>query len=211
MVAKVIALDGAEGCFKSTQVKLLVEYLRSKGHSVLETKEPGTSHSKLTMLLRGVMLDLQYAEEITKPARELISQAIRSIHMERVVNPSRELYDYIVMDRCLLSGFAYGQECGNTAEEIESLVKFIGIEDTKTIYDKVIYLKVDPVKGLARARGAKQEFEAGDAMEALGDTFITKVSKALDQYSTRFNTSVVDVEGKTKEEILKEITDILGV
>jgi dTMP kinase len=102
--AKYICFEGTEGSGKSTQTQKLVDYLRSKGYKVLQTKEPGTPLSPLTMELRKIMLDSQYESQLTMTARELISQAIRSIHLERVVIPALSEYDYIIQDRGILSG-----------------------------------------------------------------------------------------------------------
>ena len=41
MRGKFITLEGGEGCGKSTQAKLLCEYLQSKGIETVLTKEPG--------------------------------------------------------------------------------------------------------------------------------------------------------------------------
>src|ERR1017187_8360897 len=123
--ARYIVFEGTEGVGKSTQTQKLVDYLRAKGYKVLQTKEPGTSHAPLTMLLRSIMLDKQYDEQLTAPARELISQAIRSIHMDKVVVPALLTHDFIVQDRGVLSGLAYGTACGNELDRIISLSEYI--------------------------------------------------------------------------------------
>jgi predicted peroxiredoxin len=73
------------------------------------------------------------------------------------------------------------------------------------IYDTVIYLRGDTLKGLQKAKQAKQEFTAGDAMESRGDSFMEKVSFYMDQMSHRFSTVRIDVDGKSIEEVHSEI------
>jgi dTMP kinase len=213
--ATYICLEGTEGVGKTTQTQKLVDYLRAKGYSVLQTKEPGTSHAPLTLQLRGIMLDKQYDEQLTAPARELISQAIRSIHLEKVIVPAIQQYDYIIQDRGVLSGLAYGTACGNSLDDIMNLVQYIcapiegAVNDT--IYDSIIYLKGDTSAGLKKALQAKQEFAAGDAMEARGNSFLQTCSANMDEMSKAFNTRVVNVDGKNIEEVFSEILRALDI
>jgi dTMP kinase len=213
--ATYICFEGTEGVGKTTQTQKLVDYLRFKGYSVLQTKEPGVSHAPLTMLLRGVMLDKQYDSQMTVPARELISQAIRSIHMEKVVLPAAEHYDFIIQDRGILSGLSYGTACGNDIERLVGLSEFV-TESSRSmfsdgLYDCIIYLKGNVAADLKRAQSAKQEFQAGDAMEALGETFIEKCSRNMDDFSKAFNTKTVSVDGKNIEEVFAEILQTLNL
>lgn len=213
--ATYICFEGTEGVGKTTQTQKLVDYLRSKGYSVLQTKEPGTSHAPLTMQLRGIMLDKQYDDQMTAPARELISQAIRSIHMEKVVLPAAEYYDFIIQDRGILSGLAYGTACGNDVERIISLSEYV-TESARSslsdgLYDCIIYLKGDTSAGLKKAQAAKQEFQAGDAMEAKGSGFIEQCSKNMDDFSQAFNTKTISVDGKNIEEVFAEILQTLNL
>jgi thymidylate kinase len=79
------------------------------------------------------------------------------------------------------------------------------------IYDSVIYLRGDSKKGLAKAKQAKQEFAAGDAMESRGNSFIEQVSFNMDFMSEGFNTVKIDVDGKSIEEVHNEILAGLGL
>lgn len=206
--AKYICFEGVEGSFKTTHVAKLTEFLRAKGFKVLTTKEPGTTHVSLTMELRGIMLDAKHESQMTPVARELISQAIRSIHIDKVIIPALQEYDYIIQDRGILSGFCYGHICGNSHLFLSQLASEV-CRNTKCswhdLYDKVIYLKNNPVKGLELARQTKQEFAAGDAIETRGNEFMLGVAKDMDQMVHAFPHCIINVEGKTVDENFNEI------
>ena len=219
--ARYICLEGTEGVGKTTQTQLLVDTLRARGYSVLQTKEPGTPLIPLTMALRGIMLDNQYDAVLTKPAREFISQAIRSIHLERLIVPAMKEYDFIVQDRGILSGYAYGTACGNDFSNLYAMAcQNVDSADEnqdmlpvrpELIYDSVIYLRGDSAQGLQKARAAKQEFAAGDAMESRGNSFVTQAAKNMDEMAARFNTVTIYVDGKSIEEVHNEILANLGL
>jgi len=210
-----ICFEGTEGVGKTTQTNKLVDFLRSKGYSVLQTKEPGTQHLPLTMILREIMLDHKYDESLTRLAREFISQAIRSIHLEKLIAPALTEYDFIVQDRGILSGYAYGSACGNNYEDLRTMTmqnvdSVLEINKLfplipELIYDKVIYLRGNTLKGLERAKSSKQEFESGDAMESKGNSFLNKVSENMNKMSSRFRTITIDIDGKSIDEVHLEI------
>lgn len=206
--AKYFCFEGTEGSGKSTHCKKLAEHLRTKGFKVLESKEPGTPLAPLTMTLRGIMLDAKHESEITPAAREFISQAIRSIHLDKVILPALQEYDYIIQDRGILSGFCYGHVCGNSHLLLAQLTtevcrNFSG--DWHELYDKVILLRNNTIAGLARAKSTKQEFTAGDIIEAKGDEFMLRVAKDMNEMVHAFPHCTIDVEGKTVEENFAEI------
>lgn len=224
--ARYICFEGVEGVGKTTQCNLLAQNLMAAGYKVLLTKEPGSVYAPLTMLLRQIMLDKQYDTELTVPARELISQAIRSIHLEKVIFPNMNQYDFIIQDRGMLSGLSYGTTCGNDRKFIDYLMtevtssplKEVGVKyisgrqycDPYNLYTDVIYLQGDIAKGLALAQNSKQEFKAGDAMEAKGVTFMQTAAHNMQTYSKDFfGVKYINVDNKTIEEVSKEIMEAL--
>jgi len=212
-----ICFEGTEGVGKTTQAERLYRFLLSKGFKVLHTKEPGSPHSPITMALRNIMLSNDYDKDMTIPARELISQAIRSIHLEKIIAPALTEYDFIIQDRGILSGYAYGLACGNeisllrklSSSNIDSLInKFphLGISQWPyELYDHVILLNGDVDQGLRAAITSKQEFTNGDAIESRGSDFINLVSNIMRVQSSDFNTVKIDVDSKTIDEIHEEI------
>lgn len=215
--AKYICFEGTEGVGKTTQTQKIIELLKSQGNSVLETKEPGSPHSPLTMTMRGLMLDNKHDKEMTIPAREYISQSIRSVHLERVIKPNLQNHDYIIQDRGILSGLAYGVACGNPIKILKTLTNYLiqmaglGNEFSK-LYDHIIILRGNPEAGLSRAKSSKQEFETGDAMESQGNEFMHKVEANFKRYQKDFKkVTVIHVEGKSIEEVFSEVRKALGV
>lgn len=218
--AQYICFEGTEGVGKTTQTQKLVDYLRSKGYKVLHTKEPGTPLEPLTMLLRGIMLDNKYDAVLTMPAREFISQAIRSIHLERVIVPAMSEYDFIIQDRGIMSGYSYGHACGNDLFLLESLAKYnlrsgecreSLPHSPSSLYDKVVYLTGNTSKGLEKALSSKQEFETGDAMESRGLNFLEQVSSTMEEYTGYFNTVKVSVDNKDIDTVFDEIITKLNL
>jgi dTMP kinase len=208
MRAKYICIEGTEGAGKTTQTQKLVDYLK-QDNLVLQTKEPGTILSPLTMEMRNLMLNAKYDVEMTPFAREVISQAIRSVHIKNVIGPAIKTYDYIIQDRGVLSGLAYGTACGNDPQWLEDLAygavgeKF---DNPYLMYDKVIYLYSGDVAGkLEIAKSSKQEFEDGDAMELRGKEFMLDVQHNFDKFSEWFNTVRIDVDGKGIDEVFDEV------
>lgn len=208
-----LCIEGGEGSGKTTQALLLAEYLASKGYSVLSTKEPGTAHLPLTMQLRGIMLDAQYESQLTRQARELISQAIRSIHVEKLVEPSLTQYDFIVQDRGILSGLSYGVACGNRYDQIINLNEYINEgRPIESSYDDVIILTGNVSLGLSRALASKQEFSAGDAIETRGVEFLQHVENNMKNFSSIFTRCHnIDVTGKTVQAVFSDILAALEI
>jgi hypothetical protein len=65
--------------------------------------------------------------------------------------------------------------------------------------------------GLDKALTAKQEFEAGDAIEAKGLLFMERVNLNMEKYSSWFNTTSINIDGKSIEDVFSDIVDALNI
>lgn len=212
--ARYVVVEGCDGVGKSTQIDKLEAFLTQNGFKVLKTKEPGTPLAPLTMELRGIMLDAGKEKDITKIGRELISQTIRSIHLEKVIYPALDRYDFIIQDRGLLSALSYGVACGIELDVLKQLSEVVvasgkkyGVVSPYSLYDKIVYLRTDKVnESFARARGAKQEFEKGDAMENQGSSFNIEVASNFEKFAPLFNkVGAVNVTDLGIDEVFKKV------
>lgn len=112
-----ITFEGGDGAGKSTQVRILVEWLNSIDRPAIATEEPGG-----TVLGRGIRDLLLFGEEMNPRAEALLYAADRSHHADSVIRPALERGAIVVSDRYVDSSVAYqgiGRELG--AEWVEKI------------------------------------------------------------------------------------------
>jgi dTMP kinase len=98
-----IALEGVDGCGKSTQAALLAAALRSAGHTVVETREPGGT--PLGDAVRGIVLDS--GGDMSPVAEALLFAASRAQHVAQIIRPALASDAWVVCDRFVDSSLAY--------------------------------------------------------------------------------------------------------
>jgi hypothetical protein len=74
-----------------------------------------------------------------------------------------------------------------------------------------VYLTGDVRKGLLKAMSSKQEFEAGDAIEMKGISFMEQVNKNMREYSDWFEAKAVSVDGKSIDQVFEEMLKALDL
>ncbi|MBC9714688.1 dTMP kinase [Streptomyces sp. TRM66268-LWL] len=99
-----IALEGGDGAGKSTQANALAEWIRSKGHEVVLTREPGAT--PVGKRLRSILLDVSSAG-LSHRAEALLYAADRAEHVDTVVRPALERGAVVITDRYIDSSVAY--------------------------------------------------------------------------------------------------------
>ncbi|MDD3375660.1 MAG: dTMP kinase [Candidatus Omnitrophica bacterium] len=151
---KFITFEGSEGCGKSTQAKLLCDYLQDKNRKVLHIREPGGI--KISEKIRSILLDVQN-EEMTKECEVLLYMAARAQLVEEIIAPALKKGIIVVCDRFLDSTLAYqGYGCGIDVNLIEQ----VGFFATKGIVPDITFLlDMETSKGLSRIRQSKDRIE----------------------------------------------------
>lgn len=116
-----ITFEGIDGCGKTTQAQLLAAYLREKGHTVLETREPGGT--SIGTALRAILQDA--ANRGMTPLSELLLYlADRVQHLAETIRPALARGETVVCDRFHDATVAYqhhgrGLDFGSVAPLIE--------------------------------------------------------------------------------------------
>jgi len=140
-----VAFEGPEGSGKTTQIRLLDGELRSRGLSVVCTREPGGT--PIAEQIRTVLHDL--GNQAMLPMTEaLLYSAARVQHVNQVIRPALDRGDFVISDRYAASTMAY-QGYGHGLD----LNKLHVITDFATgglVPDLLIYLDLDVEIGLQR-------------------------------------------------------------
>lgn len=101
MKGRFITLEGVDGAGKSTHLDWLVGHLRSLGHTVVQTREPGGT--PLGEKLRELLLH----EPMHLETEALLMFAARREHLELVIKPALARGEWVVCDRFTDASFAY--------------------------------------------------------------------------------------------------------
>ena len=103
MPGRFIALDGLDGTGKSTQCRLLADWLRGQGHDVVTCRDPGGT--PLGDALRPILLGHQH--DMAPAAEAMLFMASRAELVERVIRPALATGRWVVSDRFLLANVVY--------------------------------------------------------------------------------------------------------
>ncbi len=147
-----ITIEGIEGSGKTTQARLLADYLRSMKLRVTETREPGGT--QIGEVIRPILLSP--SDEGISPETELLLYlACRADHVERLIRPALGRGDVVISDRYADATVAY-QGFGRGLD-LERIRKLNEAATDGVFPDITVLLDLDAEIGLARVAGRSQE------------------------------------------------------
>jgi dTMP kinase len=195
-----ITFEGIEGCGKSTQAKLLREYLEKKGYSVFLTREPGGP--KISEEIRDILLSTKN-EEMLPETEVLLYMASRSQHTGEWIIPALEKGKMVISDRYYDSTLAYqGAARKIDIKLIDTITKFATFE----IEPDITFL-VDLPAEIGLSRISKKD---ADRLEMESIEFHKKVRVGFIEIAKREKKRYIIVDGtKSVEKIHKEIIRIM--
>jgi dTMP kinase len=161
-----ITFEGGDGTGKSTQVRLLTQWLAEQGRAVVSTREPGGT--EVGTALREIVL--HHRGEVDPRAEALLYAADRAQHIGTLVRPALERGDVVVQDRYIDSSVAY-QGAGRVLDAAE--IKRISLWATGDLVPDLTVL-LDLPGDVARARLAKEQ-KTFDRLENEHDDFHERV------------------------------------
>jgi dTMP kinase len=152
-----ISLDGLDGTGKSTQCRLLVDWLRARGHVVTACADPGGT--ALGALIRELLLDCRH--EMTVPCEALLFMASRAQLTAEVIRPALAAGQVVVSDRFLLANVVYQGHAGGLDPDLlwaTGRMATGGLEPDLTL---ILDMPIEAAR--ARCKGRADRFESRDA------------------------------------------------
>jgi dTMP kinase len=151
-----ISFEGIDGSGKSTQARLLADFLRNQGHDVVLTREPGGSAGAEE--IRALVLEGD-PDRWSAETELLLFTAARRDHLEKTIRPALSAGKIVICDRFADSTRVYqGTTRGDLLDRVNALhTAMIGVEP-----DITFLVDIDPNVGLSRAKSrqtAEERFE----------------------------------------------------
>jgi dTMP kinase len=165
-----VTLEGGDGAGKTTQARMLEDWLVASGRTVVRTREPGGTD--VGVLIRDIVL--HHRGDIAPRAEALLYAADRAHHVASIVRPALERGDVVVQDRYLDSSVAY-QGAGRVLDGDE--VRQLSLWATGGLLpDLTVLLDLDPARARARLDADDKPF---DRLESERDDFHARVREAF--------------------------------
>tara|TARA_B100000700_G_C14985564_1_gene828630 strand:- start:343 stop:975 length:633 start_codon:yes stop_codon:yes gene_type:complete len=201
-----ITFEGGEGTGKSTQSKLLYDYLKSKTTDVILTREPGgctESENIRNLLIKG---NINKWDPITE---SLLHNAARREHIKNIIKPALLKNKIVICDRYIDSTMAY-QGIGQGVNS--NFLNILSKEITENIFPNITFIfDIDPDISLKRAK--KRDKNNNNRYENFDISFhrnIRNYFKSLINTNKRY--ILIDASNSIEEihlKILKPINDLI--
>ncbi|MCX6031258.1 MAG: dTMP kinase [Chloroflexi bacterium] len=146
-----VTFEGPEGSGKTTQIRLLAEWLRARGADVLLTREPGGT--RIGDAVRGLLLDPANTE-MRSETEFLLFSAARAQIVGQVIRPHLARGGVVLCDRFADSSLAY-QGYGRQLDL--ALLRTVTTFATAGLTpDLTVCLNLPVLEGLRRKQGGDQ-------------------------------------------------------
>lgn len=197
---KFITFEGCDGCGKSTQLRLLSEYLEKNGIAHIFTREPGGG--KISEAIREILLNGKNSE-MTDECEALLYAAARVQHLHDRVQPALEQGKLVVCDRYVDSSFAYQAYARGLGVDFIGKINAYAIENYSP--DVTIFIDLSPEEAFKRKHGADEN----DRLEQAGMAFHQKVYEGYKAIAEKENRVAVVNGRQTPEEVFADVLQVL--
>lgn len=193
-----ITFEGADGCGKTTQIKLLDEYLRNNGFETLLTREPGAKG--LGEKVREILLN--YDGEVSPRCESFLFLADRAQHADCIIKPAVNKGTIVLCDRHTDSTIAYqGYGRGVNINELKQL-NDMAVNGLKP--DLTLVFDIDAETSMSRVGNEK------DRMESSGLEFFEKVRQGYLEIAKQEPERVKVIDStQSIEEIHKQVLELV--
>ncbi|MBL1212771.1 MAG: dTMP kinase [Ignavibacteriae bacterium] len=197
-----ITFEGLDFCGKSTQVKMLVEYLKKKNKKIEIIREPGGT--LISEKIREILLDNKNSEmsEITEM---LLFAGSRSQLVDEKIIPKLNEDYYVISDRFLDSSIAYqGYGRGIDIDFVTKLQKFVV---KNALPDLTFFIDI-PISEVEKRKNENEI--APDRIESSENNFYNRVLEGYNKIAAA-EKRFIRIDGLlTREQIHAEIVKVLN-
>ncbi len=185
--AKFITFEGIDGCGKSTQAKLLLEYMNKSVVETILVREPGGTN--ISESIREILLHSS-SGQMGDRTESLLMTASRAQLTQEVIIPNMDQGKFVIADRYSDSTLAY--QGGGRNLDIEWLIELNNYATFTLLPDITFFVDIRSEEALRRLDSNK------DRIEGEGIEFQARVRKTYHELAERFNDRYVILDGYGK-------------
>ena len=182
--AKFITFEGIDGCGKSTQARLLLEYMNKSGVETILVREPGGTN--ISESIREILLHSS-SGQMGDRTESLLMTASRAQLTQEVIIPNMDQGKFVIADRYSDSTLAY--QGGGRNLDIEWLIELNNYATFTLLPDITFFVDIRSEEALRRLDSDK------DRIEGEGIEFQARVRKTYHKLAERFNNRYVIMDG----------------
>ncbi len=203
-----ITFEGIDGCGKTTQFRMLAQWMRERGQDVVETVEPGGT--SIGRQIRKILLD-PASSDIQPRAELLLYFASRAQNVDQVIRPALEAGRTVLCDRFTDSTLVY-QGCGRGLDvEVVRDLDRIACRGLKP--DVTFLIDIDLETSLARAKRRNERIGTEESrIDEEDAAFHERVRQGYLALAKAEPDRVIVIDGKASiSEVGRRIREAAGV
>ena len=202
MNGKFITVEGTDGAGKSTQIKLLVDYLTGRGLQVVVTREPGGTN--ISEKIREIILDVENIE-MDNVTEAFLYAASRAQHVSEKISPALKEGKVVICDRFVDSSVAYQSYARGLSLNLVEDINFYAVSGIMP--DLTLFFDMPPRVGIAR----KKDMHVLDRIEKEKMDFHEKVYNGYKELLEKYPERIKWIDArKSIDEVHLQVLNVIG-
>jgi dTMP kinase len=193
-----ITFEGGEGSGKSTHAATLAQRLKSLGHEVVLTREPGGSTG--AEIIRHILLS-GIAKPLGAETEAILFAAARDDHVRNTILPALKAGNWVICDRFIDSTRVYQGTLGNVDQRLIRSLERVTVGPA--VPELTFILDVPAQIGLARAKTRRGQ-DVADRFEAESLEFHEKLRQAYRALAGEEPNRCIVVDGRAPRDVVAE-------
>lgn len=186
-----ITFEGPDGSGKTTQLKLLADYLSQNGQDVITTREPGGTF--ISDKIRQILLDPEH-KELNDHTEILLYAASRAQHVHEKILPALEKGKIVLCDRYIDASIAY-QAYGLGIDK-DIVMEINRFASSNLQPQRTYFIEVSPEIGMQRLNKRDQKDFAGlDRIEQKNIVYHERVLEGFRKIAIENSDRILKING----------------
>ncbi|MGI8943392.1 MAG: dTMP kinase, partial [Qipengyuania sp.] len=204
MSGKFIAFEGGEGTGKSTQARLLVEMLGTRGIDAVLSREPGGTPG--AEAIREILLNPPGAGWGGR-SEALLFAAARSDHVESLIRPTLASGQWVICDRFIDSSRAYQGFAGGLGD---ATIRDLHAHGSGGLLPHLTIV-IDVPQETSRTRLRARDGQSSDAIGGRDSAYHSRVNAAFRDFTQEEPDRFALIDGSgSREEVHERVMAALG-